>query len=383
MKSRKSHIKFGSEYFFQYFALGCFLPLLSIYFEGIGLSGTQIGIITSVGSFVTIFAPPFWGIVSDKSMKHKSILLGLMMVCILMFLLLPMTQFFPLILIIYTIFNLSSSALNPLMDGISLNSPIPFGKIRLWGALGFAVAAFAIGKLAEATTLSIIFYAYAVAMLITILILLTIRIDLRGHEPLHLKDIKTLLSNKTFLVFLLYTLLIAGTLGAHNVFFGLLFKEVGGDTGLIGLAFLLFAASEAPFMQIIPYFIKRYGILNMMLLAPLLGVFRWYLHSVIPDPTIHLAIFFIQGIFYAPFLIGIAEYVRSRISPHLRTSAITIYSAIGFGVGGILTNFASGLLYDHISAQAIYAFYSLLCAIAFFVMLALKRIDQNAHGKIL
>lgn len=383
MKSNHSYIKFSGEYFFMYFALGSFLPLLSIYFESIGLTGTQIGFITSTGSFVTIFAPPFWGIVSDKSMKHKTVLASLMAVCMVMFLLVPTTSVFTFILIIFVIFNIGSSALNPLMDGLTLHSPISFGKIRQWGAIGYATAAFLIAKLAAATDLSLIFYVYVISMGIAMAFLLSIKIDLSHHDSLHLRDVKTLLKNKTFLVFLLYVLLIAGTLGGHNVFFSLLFQEVGGSPDMVGFAFLLFAAVEAPFMLMMPFFIKKYGILSLMLAAPLLGAVRWALHAVLPSPWMHLAIFFLQGIFYAPFLIGVAEYVRSRIAQHLTTTAITVYSAIGFGIGGIIANMTSGLLYDHINAKAIYLFYTALCIASFLVVLVLVRLDRKSSGHIL
>lgn len=384
MKSPKSYIKFSGTYYFQFFALGVLLPLLSIYLRSIGLSGTQIGTITALGSFIMIFVPPLFGIASDKTRKHKYVLMGLMFLCITSISIISQLRTFPMLIVGFIFFNIGSTCLNPLLDGITLHhKTIPFGKIRLWGAIGFATAAFITGKFVEATSITIIFPLYIVAVLLTMIFLSTIRVDLGTHASLKLEDLKALVTSKVFSTFLLFVFLVAGTLGAHNFFFGLLLKEVGGEESMIGLAFLLFAASEAPFMQIIPNVVRRYGITNVMLAAPVIGAFRWFLHSIIPDPTIHLAIFVLQGLFYAPFLIGVAEYIRTRVPTHLKTSAMTIYSAVGFGLGGICTNFISGLIYDHINAKAIYVFYALLCMAAVLVMLTLRHMDRKLDGHIL
>lgn len=384
MKSPNAYIKFSGEYFFQFFALGAMLPLLTIYLESIGLSGTQIGTITATGSFIMIFSPPLWGIISDKTHKHKLVNLFLMSMCILSALLIMQFDTFGTLLVVFAFFYFISTPLNPLMDAITLHKKdIAFGKIRLWGSLGFAVAAFITGLLIEPFGIVVIFPIYIIAFLMAMAFLSSIKIDLSGNGALNISDIKKLVTNKTFAVLLLYIFLIAGTLGSHNFFFGLMYVEIGGNESDIGLAFLLFAASEAPFMQLVPRYILRFGIMKILLIAPVLGVIRWALHAILPDPNMHLIIFILQGLFYAPFLIGVAEYIRTRIPNHLVSSAMTIYAAIGFGLGGIFTNFISGLIYDHIGAQMIYAYYCVLCLLSIIVVMILTKLDKKTEGHIL
>jgi PPP family 3-phenylpropionic acid transporter len=377
MKSSHNYIKFSGQYFFNYFALGALLPLLSIYLIKIGLSGIQIGIISSMGAFIAIFSPPFWGIVSDKTRRHKPILMGLMVVAAMSVLIIPLSENYYMLLPIFGVYYLASSTINPLIDGITIQSNLPFGKVRLWGSVGFAVAALLVGKLAEMTELSIIFYAYVVAIICSIAILLTIQVNFKDNKSLMIKDVKKLMSNKLFIVFLIYLFLVCGTLMGHNIFFGLLFEELGGDATLIGLAFMLFALSEAPIMQITPYFIRKYGVVNMMTIAPMIGAFRWLLHAIIPSPTVLLALFFLQGLFYAPFLLGVTEFIQTRIPNHLKSTSMTIYSAVGFGMGGVVVNFISGILYDYVSAKAIYGFYAILCALSIGVVLYLRKLDHS------
>lgn len=383
MKSSNTYMKFSGEYFALFFALGAFWPLLSIYLEDIGLNGYQIGTLTSLGSFIGIFSPPLWGFISDRTQKHKLVAILLMSLCIITASLIPTTSSFIALLVIFALFNIGSSAINPLVGGIALQSHLEFGKLRLWGSIGFAVAAYFTGKVVEKTSVSIIFYVYVISIFIAILFMSSIKINLGHNAKLKLNDVKRLMSNKIFIMYLLYIFLIAGTLGAHNVYFGLLFKELGGDINLIGLAFFLFAISEAPFMHYMPAITKKFGLLNLMMVAPILGVIRWTLHVIIPSPTVLIAIFLLQGLFYTPFIIGIAEYIKTRLPGNLNATAMSISTAIGFGVGGILINYLSGALYELINAKAIYALFAVLCFIAIFVMMLLYKMDKAADGHIM
>ena len=61
-------------YFFYYATLGVFSPYLNVYYERLGFSGSQIGNINSLSLVFAMFTTPLWGIVSDKTKKHKLVL---------------------------------------------------------------------------------------------------------------------------------------------------------------------------------------------------------------------------------------------------------------------------------------------------------------------
>lgn len=65
MDSRKSAWVFGGLHFLYFAALSYFIPYVNLYFEDVGLSGGEIGLVRSLPSLVGIVAAPLWGIVSD------------------------------------------------------------------------------------------------------------------------------------------------------------------------------------------------------------------------------------------------------------------------------------------------------------------------------
>ncbi|WP_372629934.1 MFS transporter [Cohnella sp.] len=58
---------------FLYFAMfALFLSFLPVYAAKVGISGTHIGFVLGVGSFVSIVSQPLWGMVSDRTKTIKN-----------------------------------------------------------------------------------------------------------------------------------------------------------------------------------------------------------------------------------------------------------------------------------------------------------------------
>lgn len=364
MRSPQAHFKFSSVYFFFYVGLGSVLPLFSLYMKSIGMSGTQIGTLTAIGAFIGIFAGPLWGYVSDKTHFHKGIVMLLLSSTIVTTFLITTTSNFIILIVLIIFYNFSLSPINPLLDGIVLHSPLAFGKVRLWGSFGFAVSAYGTGLIAERLGLVIIFYSLMLGCLIAMIFFQWTGVAIESGEGITLGSLTRLFSNTNYRAFLIYTMLLTSTFGGHNTFFGLYFEGIGGNVALVGLAFLLFALSEVPFMQWIAKYLSHNTPYKMLVLAPLAGVVRWLLFALVDHPTIILASFFLQGLFYAPILVGAAEFIRLELPPSLRSTATAVYTALGFGLGGIFINFFSGYIYDHLPVAYIYWFYAILCIIA-------------------
>ena len=373
MQSKNTSYKFSAIYFFFYYGLGAILPLFALYLESIGLTGTQIGSITALGSLIGIFSGPIFAYTSDRFKAHKPILICLFIgVMITTFLLTQVTSY-RLLLIILTFYYLFLQPLNPLLDGITLHASLPFGKIRLWGSVGFAIAAFITSMIAARTSLVIAFYILIITLLISLAFILTTSMTITDDEGVNLRQLLTLLTNKKFLIFVTYGMLLSSTIGGMNNYFGLYFKSIGGNISLVGLAFLLFALSEVPFMQILGKYLLRHGPYKMLILAPILGILRWGFYSFGPSPLLILLTFPLQGLFYAPILLGSAEYIRLEFPANLRTTGIALYTSLGFGLGGIIANSLSGYLYEHYTANTIFIAYTLLCLLALFFTPSINR----------
>ena len=57
--------------FFLLKASACTLPILNVFLISIGLSESQVGVITGISGAMKFFAGPFWGGLADYTSRHK------------------------------------------------------------------------------------------------------------------------------------------------------------------------------------------------------------------------------------------------------------------------------------------------------------------------
>ncbi|KHE70572.1 MFS transporter, partial [Halobacillus sp. BBL2006] len=154
-------------YFFTFFSFGSLFPLLSVFLEEEkGLNHTQIGIIIAALPLVTIFIQPIWGMISDYTRRPKRLLMTASIVASLLGWFYPLLQIFPVLLVGIICIAVFQSGIVPLSDSLSLNfvqkNGKEYGNIRLWGAVGFAVSVFILGRVTEETgSLNWIFYFFS------------------------------------------------------------------------------------------------------------------------------------------------------------------------------------------------------------------------------
>lgn len=163
------NVNMSSYYFLVFFSFGSLFPLLSVYLrDSVGLSGGEVGTIMSVGPVVMIFAQPFWGMVSDYTRKPREILSVAIIFTGLMGLLYTMFATYYIFIVIAGLVALFQAAIVPISDSLTLNyvhkTGGDYGKIRLWGAAGFALAVLTMGSLSDILGLKIIFFSFALTL---------------------------------------------------------------------------------------------------------------------------------------------------------------------------------------------------------------------------
>lgn len=344
--------------FFNYFALGAMLPLLTYYLQYKGLTGSQIGILTALGPVIILLVQPLWGMAADRYQIHKGLLSGAAVLMAISALLFPLSNSFWTLFFLIILINLFQAPLIPFTDTLILQvlekKRTPYGSIRLWGSLGFAAAVLIMGKMTDWLTLEVIFYATALSMLLMIVSVLPLPKVTGRQTPSVFAGVGDLLKKRRFLLFLLSAFFTFGPINANNYYFNLYFQEIGGSITGMGLVFFLSAASEIPFLRVGGTIIRRIGLEGTLLLAASVSLLRWLLFLFIHDPLIITFLFFFQGISVGLYLASAPLYVNEITPKKIRASGLTLYAAFGNGLGTVVTNLAAGWILDHFSSMMIY-----------------------------
>ena len=61
-------------YLFFYAAGAALIPFLPVYYEDLGLSGSQIGLLTGLPPLVMLFGASLWSALADATQRHRAIM---------------------------------------------------------------------------------------------------------------------------------------------------------------------------------------------------------------------------------------------------------------------------------------------------------------------
>jgi PPP family 3-phenylpropionic acid transporter len=239
-------------YFLVFAALGAFFPFINIYYFGIGLSGTQIGLINTVAPLVGAVSAVVWGMVNDRIGRIRLMLSLIFAGVVGMVLVLSRAGFFWQILPAAAMMSLFSSPLFSLLNATTIrllgHRSDEYGSYRIWGTYGFIITSSLTGFILNRHGMIWIFWLYAGSM---ILCLFTAQ-WLPSQKPAQYgvsitKGMQVLIRNPRWLVFASSVFLTWFAAMGSMVFVGVTMKQMGAATQLIGLASTISAVAEIPY----------------------------------------------------------------------------------------------------------------------------------------
>jgi PPP family 3-phenylpropionic acid transporter len=373
-------------YFLSFLGIGSLYPLLPVYLdETVGLDGGQIGLIMSISPVVMIIIQPVWGMLSDWTQQPKRLLTIAILLTSIVGLIYSFTNVYVALIILAILLAMSQSAITPLSDSITLNYVQKvkgnYGSFRLWGAIGFALAVILSGKMAEIIGPSVIFYLFSAFLILAALFSRKLPEESQSLQTSLFGGFSSLRKQPRYTLFLLTTFLILGPILANNTYFGLFIKDIGGTLTGIGLAFLLAAGSEAPFMQYANRFISKLGMIRVLIIAAAISMLRWYFYFLEPSLLLVYITTIAQGFSVGLFIPAALQYVRDISPKEVRVTAISIYSAVGNGLGCWFCTYFGGFLFEWYSIETVYLFYGVLTSFGVGTLLIVARLERNLTGK--
>lgn len=381
-KGERQANRFLSSYFLAaFFGFGALFPLISKFYEEIQLSGAQIGLLMSIGPVVAIIAQPLWGMLTDKYQRPRRILgitsavTGMIGLTFLLYIYIPFEPYLFFLIMTSTLYFFHS-AIVPISDSLALSHVKrvggDYGSIRLWGAVGFAVAVWITGMVVEAFSIEGIFIIFFLALIVSSLITPRLPGDAEIPKVDLVGGLKQLIKIKPYLLFLVSTFCIFGAINANNFYFAIYYTSIGGSIAGVGFVFLLSAGSEAPFMRIASTVIRKYGLMTVLILSALLAGGRWLLFYFEPSTFWIIVLSIFQGMAVGFYIPTAVQLVRELTPEKIKVTGMSIYASFGNGLGTMAMTMLGGLIYDWFSIAHTYLFYTFATLIGIIVLIYLR-----------
>lgn len=158
-----------------------------------------------------------------------------------------------------------------------------------------------------------------------------------------------------------------------------MFREGGGTVAGIGLAFLLMAGSEAPFMALTPVLSRKFGAEKMLLAAMVMTVVRFGFYATGPSSQMLIATFFLQGMTNGIVLVEIVKAFGRVVEERLSSMSISIYYAVGNSLSVIFCSIVGGVILDFAGPNMVYLFFAVFNAVSvvLYIAMGLYKTDKK------
>jgi PPP family 3-phenylpropionic acid transporter len=350
-------------YFFQFAAVGIYYTFLNVYFRDTGLSGTQIGLLNMAAAIVGVVSSLAWGYLGDRTGKPRFIIAGGAAGALLAAQFIPyMSGFWPLLLMI-CLSSLMNSAPMTLVDSTTLvllgAHREDYGRYRLGGSIGYILMTLAAGFILQGTGLRVMFPLYGAVMAAFALAALWLPPAAVHLEQPSIKQIGGMVRRPAWLLFVTCIFLAWISYNATIMYLGVSLKAMGASDSLIGIATIISAVVEMPFMFFSRGFLQRFGPVRLLVAAMALMVVRYFLLSQMPSPGWAIAINVLNGPAFVFFWNSAVTYANKMAPPHLAGTAQGLFSATT-SLGSVVSSLLAGWLFDVVGPKGIFLVMSAL-----------------------
>lgn len=366
-----------SFYFLFYAASASLVPFLVIYYEQLGFSGRQIGLLAAIPPLVMLLGAPIWGALADITQKQKRWLLTAIAGSLVMVFIFAQTTSFVWLIPIVAVYAFFAAPIMPLVDASTMNwlgaRRHRYGRIRLWGAIGWGVAAPVAGWLIEVSGVQWAFWGYITLMFIGLLVAWLMTIQGTSIRQPFWRGIRRIAGDRQWLAFLVVTFIGGTCLAIIGNYLFLYMNELGASKTLMGLSLTVATISEVPVLYYSDKLLGRWQARGLLLIALLAYIIRALAYSLVNEPWLFLGIQLLHGLTFSAMWVAGVSYANSNAPTGLESTAQGLFSGILLGLGGIAGALIGGFLYDEIGAVALFRLTAVAVAMGVAVFYLISR----------
>ncbi len=372
MPGTPAYWRLSSFYFCYFAAIGAFTPYFARWLDAQGLSGLAIGSVMAMWYLSRVIAPPAWGLLCAGSraplrwLQFGSVAMGLSFAGFLL------AQGLWSLLLVMLAFGAFANAILPQFEAITLDRlgerRDRYGRIRLWGSLGFLLVAVGYGPLLDRHGIEALPWLTLPLLLATCVAAFANGRVGHAVHTLPVPPLREVLRRPEVRRFLLVVLLMQIGFGPFYVVYSLHLAANGYSDSAIGLLWGLGVVAEIAVFLLMPQIFRRWSTTTVLLACLAASVLRWLLVASLPESLtamvlaqcVHALSF---GAFHAACMQQVTVFFPGRLGQHGQGLIFGFSSGIGGVVGAVL----AGGLWQLAGGRGAFLAAALVCAGAFWL----------------
>lgn len=365
-----------------YFAhIGFFNPYLPLWLKAQGLPIAVISVLISVQSFTRVFAPYAWGALSD----HTGERVKLLRISATMALVASAGLWVPgggwwiglVLLLVFTATSSMMSLTEAAMAHLVAGDWGRYGRIRLWGSVGFMLTVFAAGAWFEAFGMGA-FPGWTAVTLAGVLLCTWWLPNVREATPAHAdaprEPIAAALRRpvvRWFFASLLFHVM------AHFAIYGFLslyLDSLGYGKAIIGLLWAVSVVAEIAWFSLQGRLIGRFPMERWLVICAAATALRMAMTGGLGDSLVALVLAqAIHALTFATHHTACIALVSTHFPGRLRARGQALFTVIGYGFGGVAGVLAGGAVAERWGFRPMFAAAAVLGLLAVFCAARVQR----------
>ncbi len=350
------------------------------FLQSLGVSAAQIGIISSLTTATNIVAPPVWGVVSDKIRStRKCFILCLAIAAVLMVFVPAVAKVsaptYTWLIALFVFATLFTGPANTMMEMwlVQVNNSklrIPYGSIRMWASIGFAVMGLIYVPYLQKHSLENVYYLYAIFAIPAIL--LAFRVPKTENETTGGKQQRIRLRDMPFkklltfwiVSYIIYSMISQVPGNWKFTYFMYLLEDYGFDASVFAAFMGISAFLEVPTLMVSQKIINKFGLVKPLIVCLLATAVEIALYAFGTTLT-HLVIGqVVKGLAAGLTMACQIQYVNRQAPEGLGVTTQALISSIS-SIAGIVISLAGGFVME---AMGVRPFYTMLIFLHLFSM---------------
>lgn len=376
-KLKNSYFSYFLMINFYYLSWALSQAIISVYLLNKGMTASQVSMIVSGSFVVSMLAQPYIGVLSDRY--------GAMKVNIALFLILPalavwflLSHSFMMMLISYSFLMALINGANPTMEKIASASPYPYGKVRVWGTIGYAAGSQISGLIYDNISPEAIWICFIISILLTAAGTCLTEPETEAHPAGKTEKTagKDLFKNRKFLYYLLIAAIFYGASSMANTFVPAMFTAKGMDVSLASTILSIAVLFEIPFVFFSGRFMDRISNKALLIIAYGMVTVQFAVYAFdLPLPLTVIATMLAKHPAGMLFIMINLKVVHTLIDQRQIITALALVATVK-NLASIISQNIAGVLLETYSYSTLFMIF-LMILLAGFAFTAVYRIHKG------
>lgn len=249
----------------------------------------------------------------------------------------------------------------PLVEATTLSylgkNTAHYGRIRSWGSIGFIVSVVGLGYAFDYIAIAWLLWAGLVCEVGILIFSRQIpKTEVLAHHSDH-QPIKQIVLQPRVLALFGACFLMSVAHGPYYTFYSIYLVEHGYAKSTVGGLWALGVICEIGVFFLMPALVKRFGFTRILLVSFSAAVLRFLLIAWAVDIVVLLLFAqMLHALTFGAFHASSVGLVHQFFQGRHQSKGQALYGSLTYGAGGMLGGLASGPIWQHWGASALYSF---------------------------